>query len=126
MSEEDAGRFEDKWKEKMDNRMCEDSRLGDHMLAHFEHELCMFENLKGRHPLTQAKEDRLLLTCIRRINLIFWSRELSTASNTLSNARKLLKMLGEVNLRGPSFHGFLYRIGIIAGMRWPSVQFFHK
>ena len=95
-------RFEEKWNRKVDKGRYKAGRAGDHILAPFECEICVFIKLKKRYPLKASKEDRLLTETIRRANLdAFWSRERATVGNNVRNVRKLCKMSKEVGLGGP-------------------------
>ena len=102
LEEKEKGRFKTKWKEKVDNGNHNQAIPGDHILAHFECDVCVFIKLKGRCPLERVSEEWLLLSSMKRVNLdAFWIRETSTVSNTLPNAKKMLKMSREVGLKGP-------------------------
>jgi hypothetical protein len=50
------------------------ARNGDHFMAPFECDLCVFRKLRKLDPIPRDPEDNLLLGCIRRMNLdAFWS-----------------------------------------------------
>ena len=69
-------RFDEKWNSRLDKQKYRTGRDGDHILAPFECEICIFIKLKKRYPRKGSREDRLLSETIRRANLdAFWSRE---------------------------------------------------
>ena len=81
-------RFDEKWRSKVDKGKYRTGREGDHIIAPFECEICVFIKLKNRHPHKGSKEDRLLSETIRRENLdVFWSRERATVGNNVRNSR---------------------------------------
>ena len=72
-------RFDEKWRSKVNKGKCRTGRAGDHIIALFECEICVFIKLKNRHPHKGSKEDILLSETIRQSNLdAFWSRERAT------------------------------------------------
>jgi len=98
----DDSRFEERWKGRIDNMKYLEGRDGDHILAPFECEICIFIKLKGRYPQKGAEKDALLCDVLRRANLdVFWSRERATIANNVRNARKLCKMSAQVGMGGP-------------------------
>ena len=102
VKDQEEDHFEEKWRDRIDVNKCMEARPGDHLLAPFECEICVFLKLKGRHPMQFRDEDRLLCETLRRANLdVFWSRERATVANTVSDTRKLCKMSKEAGLKGP-------------------------
>jgi hypothetical protein len=74
-------------------------RDGDHLLTPFQCDLCVFRNLKHRNP---SEGDRLLLACIRQVNLdAFWGREAATVDSTLRATRHTIRVLHTVNVTPP-------------------------
>ena len=50
--------------------------------------------------MERFREEQIILNAMRRVNLdAFWIREISTTSNTLINAKKMLKTSGNVGLK---------------------------
>ena len=101
MEEKDKGRLEGKWRRKGEEGKYLEKRLEDHIIAPFECDLCIFIKLRGMHPYETIREDKFLLSAIRRVNLdVFWSGERSMISNNLNNAKKIIKASNEVGLEG--------------------------
>lgn len=83
------------------------ARDGDHILAPFECDLCVFRKLRGHSPCIGNSVDDLLLGCIRRANLdVFWSRATSTVQSNTRLARNAYKLSNLVGL-----NGFMNHIG---------------
>ena len=72
VKDEEEDRFENKSSDRIDVKKYRETRPGDHVLAPFECETCVFLTLKGRHPLKLCDEDRLLCETLRRDNLDFF------------------------------------------------------
>jgi hypothetical protein len=52
------------------------ARAGDHLLIPFQCDLCWFQNLQYRDPLTNDRQDDLLLFCIWQASLdALWGKE---------------------------------------------------
>ncbi len=74
-------------------------REGDHLLTPFQCDTCVFRNVKGRSP---GKGDRLLLACIRQVNLdALWGRETATVNSTYRAAKQTIKTLAQVSVIPP-------------------------
>ena len=77
-------------------------RDGKHLLLPLECDQCVFVKLRGHLPNVQAPQDRLLLACIRRMNLdACWSRESQTVTQNALRAKKQIEMCKLVGLEGP-------------------------
>ena len=69
------------------------ARAGDHLMIPFQCELCHFRNILSRNPDRHDANDLEILDTMRRANLdSFWSRETSTVSSNLREARRMEKM----------------------------------
>jgi hypothetical protein len=79
------------------------ARDGDHLMVPFECYFCIFEKLRGTEPnLEPGNKDRVLMACIRRVNLdAFWSRMTSTVTTNRDKVRSGLKLSESVGLKGP-------------------------
>ena len=67
------------------------ARDGDHLMAPFECDRCIFWRLAGRNPSLSSDQDKLLLACIRRANLdSLWARSSPTV---YQNMRKVIQSL---------------------------------
>jgi hypothetical protein len=76
----DEGGFE--WCKHGDELRYIVAREGDHLQCPFQCDLCVFRTLRGEDP-GRNPSDRLLLKCIRRINLdALWAREPGTVQST--------------------------------------------
>ena len=65
-------------------------RMGDHILAHFQCELCHFRNMKGRYPTEGRDKYGRLIISVRRASLdAIWSIELGTDRGDLTMMRKM-------------------------------------
>jgi hypothetical protein len=65
----------------------------------FQCDLCVFCNLKNCNP---GVGDRLLLACIRQINLdTFWGRESATVHSTLHATKQTINLLSQVGVSPP-------------------------
>jgi hypothetical protein len=74
-------------------------REGDHLVTPFQCDTCVFRNIKNRNP---GSGDRLLLACIRQVNLdALWGRESATVSSTFRAARQTIKILSQVSVPPP-------------------------
>ena len=80
-----------------------EARNGDHLMVPFECDTCIFWKLRGTVPNPEGcSKDKLLLGCIRRINLdAFWSRMSSTVNANRDKVRAGLKLSESVGLVGP-------------------------
>jgi len=77
-------------------------RDGEHLLLPLECEQCVFIKLRGHLPDREAPQDRLLLACIRRMNLdACWSRETRTVTQNAKRAQKQIELCELVGLGGP-------------------------
>ncbi len=80
------------------------ARNGDHLMCHFECDLCIFRKLRGEDPNERRMEDRLLLESIRRVNLdAFWSRATSTVNKNRRLVEESIDLAAKVGLKGPFF-----------------------
>lgn len=79
------------------------ARNGDHLMVPFECDTCIFWKLRGSRPNPdESPQDKLLLACIRRINLdAFWSRMTSTVTTNKDKVKSALKLSESVGLSGP-------------------------
>ena len=78
-------RLEGVWKTKLRNVLdFHEASDGDHIIIQFECNLCIFRKLRKVEHLEILSTNKLLLVCIRRMNLdSFWSQARSTvAQNT--------------------------------------------
>jgi len=77
-------------------------RDGEHLLLPVECEQCVFIKLRNQLPDREAPQDRLLLACIRRMNLdACWSRETSTVTQNAKRVQRQVEMCELVGLSGP-------------------------
>ena len=78
------------------------ARAGDHLLAPFECDQCVFVKLRHNLPDKSDPRDKLLLGCIRRMNLdCFWSRESQTVKQNARRAEKQIEFSELVGLSSP-------------------------
>ena len=72
-----------------------EARNGDHLMVPFECDMCIFWKLRGTAPDPEGcSKDKLLLACIRRVNLdAFWSRMTSTVNTNRDKVRAGLKVI---------------------------------
>jgi len=78
------------------------ARAGDHLLVPFECDQCIFVKLRRNLPNVDDPRDRLLLGCIRRMNLdSFWSRETQTVRQNTRRAEKQIEFSSLVGLDSP-------------------------
>ena len=80
-----------------------EARDGDHLMSPFECDTCIFWKLTGKEPNPEnTMKDRMLLACIRRVNLdAFWSRMSSTVTTNKDKVRSAIKLSESVGLNGP-------------------------
>jgi len=77
-------------------------RNGDHLLVPFECDRCIFLKLRHILPDISKPSDKLLMACIRRMNLdTFWSRESSTVKANLNRVKRMLESSTSLGLDGP-------------------------
>ena len=95
--------LENPWREaEIDNNPLRSARDGDHLMAPFECDDCVFLKLRKCRPNLAYSRDRLLLACIRRANLdVFWSRETATINSQRGAVRRGLALSRSVGLQGP-------------------------
>ena len=68
----------------------------------FECDLCVFRKLRKVSPDVSLHADRLLLACIRRINVDdFWSRATSTVESNCHRVADSIRLTATVSLVGP-------------------------
>jgi len=78
------------------------ARDGEHLLIPLECEQCIFVKLRDKLPNFQSPQDRLLMACLRRMNLdACWSRETQTVNQNSKRAQKQIEMCKLVGLDGP-------------------------
>ena len=82
------------------------ARDGDHTLAPFECDVCIYRKLKGKEPprdqRSMSATDELLLACIRRANLdSFWSLASSTVDGNTRKLKLGIKFSNQLGLYGP-------------------------
>jgi hypothetical protein len=81
------------------------ARNGDHFMAPFECDLCVFRKLKKSDPTSGDQQDDLLQACIRRMNLDdFWSRTKDMVNGNRDKLADTLTLSNLVGLRGPCVH----------------------
>ena len=68
-------------------------RSGDHLITHFQCDLCQLSKIQGGDPNPQGGEDmRLMVATIRAALDIFWIREPGTVRGYLTMLKKLMKV----------------------------------
>ena len=78
------------------------ARPGDHFMAPFQCELCLFRNIYKRNPVEVGDIDQWVLTCLRRANLdAFWQRASSTVENNLREARHAMRCAQKHGISDP-------------------------
>lgn len=78
------------------------ARNGDHLLVPFQCDLCIFRKLTGRTPHHQSDRDKVLMACIRRINLdAFWSRASSTVISNRDRIRSACNLSDSLGVPNP-------------------------
>lgn len=86
------------WKRRKETNRFVTARNGDHVACPFQCDLCIFRVLRKSNPDLNSRQDRLLLACIRRVNLdAFWSREKRTVEGNFSAMKRAFaksEMLG--------------------------------
>ena len=81
------------------------ARNGDHTLVPFECDLCIFRKLRKCSPDPSYAPDKLLLDCIRRMNLdSFWSRTTETVNGHRGKLEHGIRLSRTVGLEGPYTH----------------------
>jgi hypothetical protein len=81
------------------------ARNGDHFMVPFECDTCIFRKLRKSDPTIRDPQDKLLLACIRRMNLdAFWSRAVDTVNGNRGTLAAKLKLSELVGLQGPCVH----------------------
>ena len=106
------GHLRNLWRTKFDKTRFDVARDGDHLMAYFRCDLCIFRCMKKRNPDRESAMDNRTLGYIRRANLdAFWSRATGTVGNNRSLAGRVAASLSELDLssgyedKGPSpFH----------------------
>jgi hypothetical protein len=104
--QEDQARLTQAWgkRAQSENEYLQ-ARNGDHTLVPFECDLCIFRKLRKSSPDLSSETDKLLLGCIRRMNLdAFWSRSSDTISGHRGKLEHSLKLSKLVGLKGPYQH----------------------
>ena len=94
------------WRGKdLKDRDFHEARDGDHLLAPFECDLCIFRKLRGIDPLINFSQDALLMACIRRMNLdVFWSRARKTVEDNTRKTRNMISFSKTMGMLGPFDH----------------------
>ena len=78
------------------------ARNGDHLMAPFECDFCIFSKLKHRSPLEHNTQDTLLLAMIRRANLdLFWSSAEKTVNDNTRRMKRAQNFSRQMGLKGP-------------------------
>lgn len=68
------------------------ARDGDHLMSHWECDLCTFRNVAGRDVRWEDEDDAFMLACIRRASLdAMWSKEKDTVEGNAHRMRLDLK-----------------------------------
>jgi hypothetical protein len=107
------------------------ARNGDHFLAPFECDICIFWKLKMSDLSLRDPQDDLLLACIRRMNLdAFCNRAKDTVNGNREKLADMLTLSDLVGLRGPCVHdgpypdydycGYEVAIGMLLMSRRPG------
>jgi hypothetical protein len=77
-------------------------RNGDHAMVPFQCDLCIFRKLRKTSQDFAQPDDRLLMTCIRRMKMdVFWSRASLTVNGNWDRSLFGIKMSRVVGLHGP-------------------------
>jgi hypothetical protein len=85
--------------EEEDSARFSQARAGDHLMTPFQCETCHARNLLGRNLRPDKASDIELKEMIRRANLdAFWSREKSTVSSNLMEARRMERSMRKYGL----------------------------
>jgi hypothetical protein len=75
------------------------ARIGDHLMTHFQCDLCHFRNVQGWDPDPNCMNDDMILMCIRRANLdTLWSRESKTVYQNWREGVKFITKARKVGL----------------------------
>lgn len=79
------------------------ARNGDHLMTHFECDTCVFRKLRdGDYPDHSRPTDKLLLACIRRVNLdAFWSSAKNTVTSNRGVVEKGIRLSTRMGTKGP-------------------------
>jgi hypothetical protein len=78
------------------------ARDGNHAMVPFECDLCLFRKLRKCYPNPDDPQDKLLLGCIRRVNLdTFWSRATGTVKENQDKIDMAISLSKTVGLLGP-------------------------
>jgi hypothetical protein len=79
------------------------ARDGDHLMTHFECDICIFRKLWDRDFLDHSRpSDKLLLACIRQVNLdAFWSSAKNTVTSNRGVIDKGLRLSARMGNKGP-------------------------
>jgi hypothetical protein len=79
------------------------ARDGDHLMTHFECDTCVFRKLRdGDFPDHSRPSDKLLLACIRRVNLdAFWSSAKNTVISNRGVVEKGMRLSTRMGTKGP-------------------------
>jgi len=103
VSREDIDRLNNPWKGiHRNDKAFHQGRAGDHLLIPFECEQCIFLKLRGHLPDYESHRDKLLIACLRRMNLdAFWSRETQTVKQNTKRAEKQIELSNLVGLENP-------------------------
>jgi len=95
----DEGGFE--WCKRGDELRYLVARDGDHLQCPFQCDLCVFRTLRGEDP-GRNPSDRILLKCIRRINLdALWAREPGTVQSTRTSLVRGIALCATVMMKPP-------------------------
>ena len=95
----DEGGFE--WRKRGDELRYLVAKDGDHLQSPFQCDLCIFRTLRGGDP-GSTPADRLLLRCIRRVNLdSLWAREPGTVQSTRSSIARGIELCVTVQIDPP-------------------------
>jgi hypothetical protein len=77
-------------------------RNGDHLMIPFECDICIFVKLRKHKPNISNPKDKLLMACIRRMNLdAFWSRTSTTVQGNASRVARQIELSKVVGLNSP-------------------------
>ena len=82
-----------------------EAKDGDHIIMTFECNIFIFRKLRKVDPLEILSKHKLLLVCIRRMNLdAFWSRATSTVTQNTRNVRRSIKFSESLGFQGTFEH----------------------
>ena len=101
-AEGDEDRLEGEWDHIKESKKFMTARRGDHLMVHFECDLCVHRKLKQRDPDWQNPTDVWIMNIIRRMQLdAFWSRATRTVVRNAQAAQAVLDQCTRLEMRPP-------------------------